>query len=702
MGRLIRYLFFLLLLIVVSFAVIGQRRPGAANVEIRFLGNDSIEAGDLREVIGREIRAVREGGAVSDLIDAAFTLQQWYSGQGFPDADVQVRLLDTDTDGELEVVTNTERFGTVDRVEFVVREGERFFLGDVTFRGNDAFSDETLSAYVPRTGGLLLGAGRALYRPSEVEGIVESVSRHYRLEGYLRADVTLASHERTDNEVNVVIEIEEGSRYTVEAVRIDARDTLPRDVQREAVGERPETGERYTERLAADGADGIEQVLGRSGFLTDVRYEVIADQENSTVTIIYVFDPVPRSILTEIEVRAAGDKELRTRDRFIRRQFELPLGEPVNRLKVEEGRRRLYETGLFRVVSVAFQPRVESERFANEALGRSEDVDMIVEVEEDRNRSASISVGFSSAVLLLGSAEYLDHNLFGVGRTWGVELEGSFAGYQVSTRISDPILLGRGSIMVLELSHSLRLGQAFTERSYAADLGGGVPLNEELRTFADYRFEIIDIRDTTEEADEGVVRIGRAEVGGVWNTVDSVLAPTSGTMVRAVFGVSAGPLGSELNYTSYEAVVTQHLRVNDLITITLQADAETIYPGEDTKIPISQRLYAGGANSVRAFPQDALSPVGDDGAARGGLSRIEGTAELRLGITENLKLAVFADAGTVSGEPFTAGDIGYGIGTGIRYNLPVGPLRLDFAVNPGPRFASERNWALHFSVGSGF
>jgi outer membrane protein assembly complex protein YaeT len=692
----------LVTLALASAALFGQRPPATTGVEIRFLGNDSVDAADLREVIEREIQAVREGGAVADLIDAAFTLEEWYSGEGFPDADVQVRLLNTDAEGELEVVTDTTRFGNVDRVEFVVREGERFFLGDVRFRGNTSFSDETLAEYVPRTGGLLLGAGRALYRPSEVEGIVESVSRHYRLEGYLRAEVTLSSRERTDNEVNVTISIEEGTPYTVEAVRIDARDTLPRAVQDEAASERPETGVRFTERLAADGADGIERVLGRSGYLTDVRYEVIANQESSTVTIVYQFDPVPQSILTEIEIRAAGDEDLRTRAPFIRRQFELPLGEPVNRMKVEEGRQRLYQTGLFRVVSVRFQPRVESERFENEALGRTEEVDMIVEVVEDRNRSASISLGYSSAVLLLGSAQYNDENLFGIGRSWGVELQGSFAGYQVSTRIADPLVLGRGSLVALEVSHGLRLRDAFTERSYAADLSASVPVTSELRTFADYRFEIIDVRDTTEEADEEVVRIGRAELGTLWNTVDSVLAPTSGTMIRAVFGVSAGPLGSELNYTSYEAMVTQHLRVNELITLTFQVDSQTIYPGEDTEIPISQRLYAGGANSVRSFPQDALSPVGAEGAATGGLSRIEGTVELRLGIIENLQLALFADAGTVSTEPFDAGDVGYGVGAGVRYNLPVGPLRLDFAVNPGPRFAAERSWALHFSVGSGF
>ncbi|MFP4375708.1 MAG: outer membrane protein assembly factor [Spirochaetales bacterium] len=702
MGRLKRISTLFAILLLATIGLFAQRRGRPSEIEIRFLGNDSVEADELRDLINREVRALSEGGAVSDLIDAVFTIQDWYRGEGFPDAEVQVRLLNTDDEGELEIVTDTERYGTVDRVEFVIREGRRFYLGEIAFRGNESFSDETLSEYVPRTGRLLLGAGRALYRPSEIEKVVESVSRHYRLEGYLRVEVIVASQDRIGDEVDVVIEIDEGVPYAVSAAQIAGRDTLPSDVRQEAAAERPDTGQRFTERLAADGADRIERVLGRSGFLTDVRYEVVSNQEDATVSIVYEFDPVPRSILTDIEVRGAGDEPLRTREQFVRQQFELPLGEPVNRLAVEEGRQRLYETGLFRLVSVNFQPRVESERFQDEALGRTEEVDLIVEIVEDRNRSASISLGYSSVLLLLGSAEYLDQNLFGLGRTWGVELQGSFAGYRAQTRIADPLLLGRGGLMALELSHALRLRDAFTERSYAADISASLPLTEQLRTFADYRFEIVDIRDTGEEADDEVVRIGRAELGALWNTVDSLLSPMSGTAIRAVFGVSGGPLGSELNYTSYEATITRHFQVNDFITLTVEADSETIYPGADTEIPISQRLYAGGASSVRSFPQDALSPVGSDGTAVGGLSRIEGTVELRIGIIGNLALAVFADAGSVSREPFAAGDVGYGAGAGLRYNLPVGPLRLDFAVNPGPTFAAERSWAIHFSVGSGF
>jgi outer membrane translocation and assembly module TamA len=68
----------------------------------------------------------------------------------------------------------------------------------------------------------------------------------------------------------------------------------------------------------------------------------------------------------------------------------------------------------------------------------------------------------------------------------------------------------------------------------------------------------------------------------------------------------------------------------------------------------------------------------------------------------NLYFALFYDIGTVASQPLALSEPGHAVGVGVRYRTPIGPLRLDFAVNPGPRFAAEKSWAVHFSVGSGF
>ena len=65
--------------------------------------------------------------------------------------------------------------------------------------------------------------------------------------------------------------------------------------------------------------------------------------------------------------------------------------------------------------------------------------------------------------------------------------------------------------------------------------------------------------------------------------------------------------------------------------------------------------------------------------------------------------AVFVDAGNLLPEASNPSldDMRYGIGPGLRYNLPIGPIRLDYGVNPNPR-KDEARGAFHFSFGFAF
>jgi outer membrane translocation and assembly module TamA len=65
--------------------------------------------------------------------------------------------------------------------------------------------------------------------------------------------------------------------------------------------------------------------------------------------------------------------------------------------------------------------------------------------------------------------------------------------------------------------------------------------------------------------------------------------------------------------------------------------------------------------------------------------------------------ALFYDVGNVGPSSFELGrKFGHALGFGLRYRLPVGPLRLDFGYNPGERFAAQDSWALHLSFGFSF
>ncbi|MFW5688481.1 MAG: POTRA domain-containing protein, partial [Spirochaetota bacterium] len=443
---------------------------------IVFDGNDTFTDDVLLGAAARELRGIRRGeGSPADLVDAAYTIETWYADQGFPDANVRVRMVNELPGAPDQTVADVDDFGMVDRVDFLVAEGQRLYLGRVEFEGNNAFADAVLEQYVPRRGGAILGAGRPLFRPGDVGTITDNVRLHYLLAGYLRVRLEEPRTTRDGNQVNVTITIEEGRLYTIETIRIEGIDELSESLAQEVGRAAPETGVPYTERRASDGANAIERLLGQHGYLTDVRYELVPDDEEATVAVRYRFDPGDRAYLGSIRVEAAGDEPLRVMPAIVRHRFPLAPGEPIDLTLVNEGRQRLYQTGLFRVVSTELREAGGDDASA-ETTPDGRVVDLVVTLEEDRNRYVELAAGWSSVEQILGSIEYVDRNVLGTGRLWGVEASGSLRGYRFSTRVVDRIVLGLGSLLSFRIEHAYRIREAFRDRSTAADLRAEIRL----------------------------------------------------------------------------------------------------------------------------------------------------------------------------------------------------------------------------------
>jgi outer membrane protein assembly factor BamA len=124
---------------------------------------------------------------------------------------------------------------------------------------------------------------------------------------------------------------------------------------------------------------------------------------------------------------------------------------------------------------------------------------------------------------------------------------------------------------------------------------------------------------------------------------------------------------------------------------------------EATAIPIDERFFIGGATTVRSFGERDLGPHDNHGHPVGGEFYTVFNAEYTFPIFGELQGAIFTDAGNLlpSSEDIGLSDMRYAIGAGLRYKLPVGPIRLDYGVNPDPH-EFEDFGAFHFSFGFAF
>jgi translocation and assembly module TamA len=112
------------------------------------------------------------------------------------------------------------------------------------------------------------------------------------------------------------------------------------------------------------------------------------------------------------------------------------------------------------------------------------------------------------------------------------------------------------------------------------------------------------------------------------------------------------------------------------------------------ELPASVRFFAGGDNSVRGYAYQSLGPKDDKGDVVGGRNLLVGSIELERLLLDKWAVALFVDSGNAFDK--THVDPRTGVGFGIRWRSPVGPIRLDFA---HPLTDSKDAFRIHFSMG---
>ncbi len=113
-----------------------------------------------------------------------------------------------------------------------------------------------------------------------------------------------------------------------------------------------------------------------------------------------------------------------------------------------------------------------------------------------------------------------------------------------------------------------------------------------------------------------------------------------------------------------------------------------------SELPASVRFFAGGDRSVRGYDFETLGPTDASGVVIGGSHRLEGSLEIDRLFRPQWAVAAFVDSGSAFNN--TDVDFSTGVGLGIRWYSPVGPVRLDFA---HPLDDPDQNLRIHISLG---
>ena len=183
---------------------------------------------------------------------------------------------------------------------------------------------------------------------------------------------------------------------------------------------------------------------------------------------------------------------------------------------------------------------------------------------------------------------------------------------------------------------------------------------------------------------------------------DSPVVPSRGFVFDQTFDLAANAIGSDIEFFRTTARASYFIPIGRTL-LEFGARALRENPSDISSLPIDERFFNGGSTSVRSFGERDLGPHDRGGFPIGGEFYTIFNIEYTFPIFGELQGAIFTDAGNLLPDADNPGfgDMRYAIGAGLRYKLPIGPIRLDYGVNPDPK-PREDFGAFHFSFGFAF
>lgn len=595
------------------------------------------------------------------------------------------------------------------KLTFTITEGGPARIRNIQIHGNQAFATGTLrDQFNLDTGNWLSWYTKSdRYSRTKLNADLESLRSFYLARGYLefRIDSTQVSMSADRLEMDITINVTEGERFTVAAVRLEGN-YLGRDDEFKSLI-RIRAGQAYNAETVAETTKAFNDYFARFGYAfarVDVRPEI--NRQNNSVALVLQADPSRRAYVRRIQI--AGND--RTRDEVIRRELRQFESSWYDGDKIRLSRDRLDRLGFFTEVDVQTQ----------DVPGAPDQVDLLFSVKEKPTGNISLGAGFSSAEKVALSFGISQENAFGTGNYLAVQVNTSRYNRTAVLSTTDPYFTQNGISRSLDLYHR-------TTRPYLGDLnayslvttGGGirfgVPVTEEDTVFLGASAEQTKIENGTSlpvEYKDYVNKFGWATralpltLGWARDGRDSALVPTRGVYQRLN---AESSLAGDVRYVRANAQLQQYVPLTKKYTFAYNFDLGWGKGLDNRPFPLFKNFYVGGLGSVRGFEQSTLGPASaSTGLYLGGPKKLVFNAELitpfpGAGNDRTLRLFAFTDVGRAFGEneKVSLSELRASAGIGLSWISPMGPLRFSYGL-PIRKQTTDKINRLQFQIGTAF
>jgi outer membrane protein insertion porin family len=647
--------------------------------EIQITGNQKLKLEDIREKVTLTPRSILN---LEKVKESSEQIRKLYFSKGYYGVSVESKI----------DYLETNEVGVV----FKITEGPKGHIQKIIFKGNKKIKTSELKK-VMNTGQrniLSLITKTGTLDEDVLKNDIQLLAATYADKGYLDIKISEPKIDLRDpKRIKIEIEILEGPLYRIGDIDFKGDLLTTKESLFKILNIKRD--DAYSNSAVRRDISALTEKFANQGYAyVEITPATLVDPNHFVVHILFDIDKKKQVTFEKIETGG----NTKTRDKVIRRELEVAEGELYSATGLNKSRARLKRLGYFKEVD-----------FTTSRGSTDEEININIKVEEAPTGALSFGVGYGSMEGLVGTASISDRNLFGLGYSGSLKFRLGTQTRDFKASFTDPYFLGYRYAAGIDLYDEHRQFDTYSYKIRGGDLRFGKELTEKIRADSMYKLEKIHVYNIKDDASnyikeqEGNKLTSALSFTFTMDTRDDYFVPTKGERHSLFIQNAGGILGGDNYFIKVQGETSWYFPLPMKTVLNLRGKAGMIEPYGGKKAPIYEKFFVGGLQTMRGFEFGMVGPVDQNKEPLGSKKMLVMNTEwiFPLATEIGLRGALFWDIGNGFDKYSDLFPLRMGMGVGIRWFSPFGPIHIDMGLNPNPRHGEKRT-VIDFAMGGVF
>ncbi|MEW6097139.1 MAG: outer membrane protein assembly factor BamA [bacterium] len=620
--------------------------------KIKFKGIKELQEEDLKKEV-----TLKTGAPISqkDLQESIDKLTNFAKDKGYYFVKVDSKIEDDDK-----------------TVTFLIDEGKKVKIKEINLLGNKAFSTFKLKWKMTTSTG-------DFYKEKDLQEDIEKLLFFYKTNGYPMISIQKPEvfYDKEKNGIIINIVISEGEIFRIEEISF-AGNTLFKTPELQKMV-KTKVGDAYNVKSIALDRNNIKEAYFAKGYIATLVFPYPDfDNKKATVKIEFKIKEGGKSYIEKITVSG----NTKTQKKVILRELLFKEGDMFEGEKIKGSRQKLINLGFFEQVKFDILPTSEEDKKI-----------LNIEVKEGKTGNLIFSAAYGNKPGLFGTIEFTKNNLLGKGYSTYIKSEFGKRLLNYEIGFTNPWFRDTPTSVGFDIWHTTEEEDEYTDKKRGGAIRIGRQIGVYNHIYFKYKYDRTAMVDVKKDAPESI-RDWVDKWGDGKYVVSSSLAvrfvrdtkrgeeilfhPTGGYQVELSNEFAGGFLSGDIDFYKLTSEGSWYIPSWWKFVLALHTKLGLVTNlAKHTEIPDYEKFRIGGPYSIRGYNDRSIRP-----SSGGGKSMLIGNVEYRAPIAEGLFGCLFTDVGNSwerASDITSFADLKYGVGFGIRFKSPIGPIRLDYA-----------------------